>query len=258
MNPFAWAAASVRQRGLKHTCQIGVDVLTDLTFDWRHGTDTMRRVETNSLETDSENRSRSQLYQATRARPFLGLLDRLPLPPGSVFVDMGSGKGRVLLLASRHPFKRVVGLEFSGPLCNVARQNVELFKRRNRTSSPIEVIETDVTRYRFREDENVFYLYNPFDAHVLDQVLANLHASVNDHPRDLWLIYNTPIEHDTLDRSRLFTGHQPYAIGGTDFRVYYTLKPDDGALPARQARSFSRRRSLTTLGLALPSVAFMT
>jgi hypothetical protein len=55
MGLLAWAATSIRQRGLKHTCQIGVNALADLTFDWRCGTDTLRRVAADSLETDSEN-----------------------------------------------------------------------------------------------------------------------------------------------------------------------------------------------------------
>jgi SAM-dependent methyltransferase len=237
MNPFAWASTSIREKGLKRTCQIGVDVLTDLTFDWRHGTDTMRWIEADALETDSENKGHAQLYQATKARPFLRLLSCLSLPAGSVFVDLGSGKGRALLLASQHPFARVVGLEFSAPLCAIARRNVELFQRRNHSNAPIEIVETDVTRYRFRADENVLYLYNPFDGHVLDQVLANLRESADEHPRDLWLIYNTPIQHDTVDRSRLFAGHQPYVIGGTDFRVYHASQRDDEALPPVKPRA---------------------
>ena len=33
--------------------------------------------------------------------------------PDCVFLDLGAGKGRALLLASQFPFKRIVGVEFS-------------------------------------------------------------------------------------------------------------------------------------------------
>jgi len=39
------------------------------------------------------------------------------------FIDFGSGKGRVLLLAARYPFKEVVGIEFSKELNDIALLN---------------------------------------------------------------------------------------------------------------------------------------
>ena len=40
------------------------------------------------------------------------------------FVDYGLGKGRVLMLATEYPFKRIVGVEFSESLDRTARQNL--------------------------------------------------------------------------------------------------------------------------------------
>ncbi len=221
MNPFAWAVSSVREKGWKRTFQIGFNVFADLAFDWKYGTDTMRWVDVNSLQVSSDNQARSAPYQATKVRPFLGLLGQLPLPDGSVFVDLGSGKGRVLLLASQYPFKRIVGLEFSGHLCATARNNVKLFQRKARVLAPVEVIKTDVTRYSFQDDENVFYMYNPFDAQVLAQALIGVRKSIEQQPRKVWMIYNTPMQRDTIDQAGLFVGHQLYEIGGTEFRVYH-------------------------------------
>ena len=40
------------------------------------------------------------------------------------FVDYGSGKGRVLMLAAAYPFRRILGVEFSESLDRVARDNI--------------------------------------------------------------------------------------------------------------------------------------
>ena len=220
MNPFVWARDSIRRRGLLRTSQIAGSTAADFLFDLRYGTDTRRWVDAQELDTDSENKAHAVHYQATKARPFLKLLRSLGLPKDSVFVDFGSGKGRVLLLAAHHGFKRVVGVEFSPQLCALARSNIAAFSKVAPLGSPIEVIEADATRFEIGADLNVFYLYNPFDPPVLSKVLDNLRRSVESAPRKLWLIYNTPKHHELIRQSGLFGDGARHEIGGTDFTVY--------------------------------------
>src|SRR3984957_17090364 len=40
------------------------------------------------------------------------------------FVDLGSGKGRALLLASDYPFREIIGVELSPELDQIARANI--------------------------------------------------------------------------------------------------------------------------------------
>ena len=44
-----------------------------------------------------------------------------------VFVDIGAGKGFALLVAAEHPFKRVMGIEFSESLARIARENIQTY-----------------------------------------------------------------------------------------------------------------------------------
>jgi SAM-dependent methyltransferase len=220
MNPIVWARDSIKRRGLLRTSQIAGSTACDFLFDLRYGTDTRRWVDAQELDTDSENKAHAVHYQATKARPFLKLLRSLSLPKDSVFVDFGSGKGRVLLLAAHHGFKRVVGVEFSPQLCALARSNIAAFSKVAPLASPIEVIEADATRFEIGAGLNVFYLYNPFDPPVLSRVLDNLRRSVESAPRKLWLIYNTPKHHELIHQSRLFGDGVRHEIGGTEFTVY--------------------------------------
>jgi SAM-dependent methyltransferase len=215
-----WAVKSLRHKGIKQTAAIASNVLIDLSFDWRHGTDTMRWVQPDALGALTSNQAHSAPYQATKVRPFLQLLRALRLPLDCNFVDIGSGKGRVLLIAAEFGFDKVVGLEFSPALCEVARNNARIYAGTRRRLSPIEIVETDAAQYRFAPRDQVLFMYNPFDAFVMNEVLRNLRESLEAHPRPTWLIYNIPTHHDLISTSGLFATSSQQTIGGNQFRIY--------------------------------------
>src|SRR5437868_2732795 len=114
-------------------------------------------------------------------------MKQLLIPKESVFIDVGCGKGKVLLMASRYDFKKLRGIEFDRNLCKVARENIVIFRRKTRVSIDIEVVEADVLEYEMTGEENVFYLYNPFDGVILDQFLENVESSLLTKPRKIWM-----------------------------------------------------------------------
>jgi SAM-dependent methyltransferase len=227
---FSWMKETVRNRGVATTLKIVISTIEDACFDWRHGTETSRVVDSDQFETTLANRAHAVRYKATRARPFLKLLRHLRLPEGSTFVDVGSGKGRVLLLASQLGFRRVVGVEFSPSLCEQARRNIEIFRRRSRQLSPIEVVQADITQHEWRGDENVFFLYNPFDAVILGQFVEGLRRSVVATPRQVWLIYSAPVHATVLGESGLFPTRKTMSFWGTEFHLYTNWRPDQAAM----------------------------
>ncbi len=217
---FSWAGESIRARGLGTTLKIVLNTIEDSLFDWRYGTETGRAVDSNQLDAALANREHAVRYKATKARPFLALLRHLRLPQGSTFVDVGSGKGRVLLLAAQQGFKRVVGVEFSAPFCGQARRNLEIFSKQVQPLSPVEVVQADITRHEWRGDENVFFLYNPFDSVILAQFVERLKQSLAAHPRPVWLIYSAPLHASVLGDSGLFPECESISFWGTEFHVY--------------------------------------
>lgn len=219
-NPFGWFSQSVRRFGLGQTVTIVWSVLVDACFDLRYGTDTFRRIPGNQIATDSENARHSANYGATKAMPFLRLVRGLRLPVDAVFVDLGSGKGRVLMLASKYGFRKIIGIEFSKALCEIARCNLEKFLRKSPSSSAIQVVESDVTRYAFADDETVFFMFDPFNAPVLEQVLRNLAESLKRRPRKIWLLYDSPREREVVERSGVFSHRQLRVVLGVEFMVF--------------------------------------
>src|SRR5262245_24487752 len=132
MNVFRWATERIKERGLVHTAKTVANVIRDVSFDWKYGTDTMRWVPPQELNAESTNQSHSVYYQATKSRPLLQLLAQLELPKACTFLDIGAGKGRVLLIACQYGFEKVVGIEFSPQLCAIARKNIETFRSEER------------------------------------------------------------------------------------------------------------------------------
>jgi 16S rRNA G966 N2-methylase RsmD len=115
------------------------------------------------------------------------------LPSDSVLVDFGSGKGRVLLIAASFGFREARGIEFAQELCHIARTNWLAYKQKRRVATVCQVVEVDAVDYAIKPDENVFFLFNPFDNVILDRVLVNLQKSIEQRPRRVLICcYNCP------------------------------------------------------------------
>lgn len=196
--------------------------LDDWLFDFRFGTDTAGLVPCSEYEVVGENREHGTGFQSSRPGPFKKIMRSLGFPPNSVMVDVGSGKGRMVLIASDLGFRKVIGLEFVPSLCEIAQRNVELYRRKGKGAAEIEVHVADASSFEFSGDENVFYLANPFDGPLTRRFLDNIERSVRANPRKVWLVYMNPQEHKTVLDQGLFhqVAHHFFAGNGRDFRVY--------------------------------------
>ena len=161
----------------------------DIDFDFDHGVDTSWA--TVSLRTRIHELLSSGQYQPSEPGLFHQMLRALPVPPdGFTFVDLGSGKGRSLLMASNYPFRRIVGVELLAELDAIAQSNIVRYRSRLQKCFSLESQAGDARKFVFPEDPTVLYLFNPFSEPVLRGVLANLHVSLVDAPRPLFVIYH--------------------------------------------------------------------
>jgi SAM-dependent methyltransferase len=120
-----------------------------------------------------------------------------------VLVEFGCGKGRIVLdAARRYQFSRVVGVELSPELSDVARS---LVSSSGRLRCPDVRIETaDATQFEIPDDVTFAYMFNPFTGDVFQSVLDNIVASLERAPRRLRLIYVNPICHDQVIATNRF------------------------------------------------------
>jgi len=118
------------------------------------------------------------------------------------FLDLGSGKGRTLLMASDYPFRRIIGVELLPSLHEIAQENLRQYKSESQKCFALESIYADATAFPLPADPLVIFLFNPFPESGMRQVVANLDQSLREHPRPVYVLYHNPLLEHTLGESR--------------------------------------------------------
>ncbi|MGH2838582.1 MAG: class I SAM-dependent methyltransferase [Thermoleophilaceae bacterium] len=128
------------------------------------------------------------LYRASSWPVLRHVFKELRISQQDVFVDYGSGMGRVLILAARQPFKRVLGVEMSEELNEVARENIDRHRDRLRCDD-VEIVNADAREWEVPDDLTIAYFYCPFPPRIFEGVVRQLLASVDRRPRRLRVVY---------------------------------------------------------------------
>jgi SAM-dependent methyltransferase len=192
----------------------------DRAFDRRHGIDTRgttgrSRRETLRREVGGESARWITGFGPMRKELFEEVLDRLPIRATDfAFVDVGSGKGRMLLLAACRPFRRVIGVEIAKSLHDAASRNLASSRLPRRAAS-VELRRMDARDFGFPDDPLVVYLFHPFGEEVMRVVLANLEGEWRRQPRPIYLLYLNPVHAALCDRAAFlerFASAPNYAI----------------------------------------------
>lgn len=126
------------------------------------------------------------------------VLPRREVTDQDVFIDIGSGMGRVVLQAAlRYPFRRVIGVEISAYLHHIAAANLARNRERLRCSDVV-LVQADVLNFDIPDDVTIVFLYNPFGGEIFDEFVRRLIASVDRRPRTVRIIYANPCEEAAL------------------------------------------------------------
>jgi hypothetical protein len=136
-------------------------------------------------------------YEASGWLDLRRALPKREVRPTDVFIDFGSGKGRIVYLAAKYPFARIIGIEVSANLNEVARRNIDrsLHKLACRN---IELLTIDAADFEIPDDVTVAYLYHPFGGGTFEAMIGNIIESLDRNPRRLTLIYQMPWREDYL------------------------------------------------------------
>ena len=219
-----WARDSVHARGLpkslaylvKQLWEVLLDSFPerrrsrfgDIDYDCDYGFDTTWA----RLSWDVRLREvfTERLYQPTVPEEFSEILQHLACIDFTpfTFIDLGSGKGRALLLAAEYPFRRIIGVEVQAELHAVAEQNLARLHENGGENGGESGGENDACSicvdardFEFPPDPLLVYLFNPFPDYVLSTVIDNLRASIARHPRPVYVIYNAPFEQHVIERA---------------------------------------------------------
>src|ERR1700676_2771797 len=136
----------------------------DADYDWEH------RVNTPSAAVGWRDRLLGIFhspYQPTEFALFHEMIGALREQCHSdlhdfVFIDLGSGKGRTLLMASDYPFRRIIGVELLPALHLAAEENIGKYRSESQKCFALESVCADATAFAFPAEPIVLYLFNPF------------------------------------------------------------------------------------------------
>lgn len=186
----------------------------DLDYDWE------QRVDTTWSNVRLRTRVRELLagrgYQPTDPLIFREMMEQVSADLRHyTFVDLGSGKGRALLLAREYPFARIVGMELLPELHAIAQQNIQRLAAEER--GRFELVCGDARRFAFPPGPLFVYLFDPFPAPILTEVVANLERSVKEDPRPVLVGYQNPVSESVIAASVRFR-----KLGGTMQWVLYS------------------------------------
>ena len=188
----------------------------DAEYDWEF------RVDTTSATVSWRTRLLGLLhstYQPIEPELFREIMGSLEIDFSEfTFIDIGSGKGRALLLAAEYPFRRVVGVELLPELHGVAEENIRKVANERRGCVAIQAICGDATEFVFPAEPLVIFLFNPLPVPALEKLAGNLDTALRAKPRPVLVIYANPVFEDMMAGCAALT-----RIGGThQYSVFRT------------------------------------
>jgi SAM-dependent methyltransferase len=162
-------------------------------FDEQFGVETSGLLFAEDLPSGKRKDLYNNGYFGVAPSSFRQILNRLALDfKEFTFIDLGSGKGRALLIASEYPFQSILGIELSPTLHATAVANLSAYRGTAQRCQNVRAIEADAAEFSFPTGPLVIYLWNPFEAPVLTRVLANLEAALVRDSRDIYIVYIQP------------------------------------------------------------------
>jgi SAM-dependent methyltransferase len=161
-------------------------------FDRRYGVDTNREVPRDEL-TDIPPETRQHAGDYSPSSP--ALFRRI--------VDLGCGKGRVLIAAADFSFRSILGIEADATLCEIARSNLKRVRHRPREVAS--VIHADARTADLPEGNLFIFMYSPFRGPVFETVAIRLAGMANEPGRAMVVAYSSDWEAGALEQTGAFS-----------------------------------------------------
>jgi hypothetical protein len=110
--------------------------------------------------------------------------------PAFTFIDIGSGKGKVLFMASDLPFKRIIGIEYASGLHEIAVRNTATYRSEGRKCTVVDPVHADALAYTLPPGPLLLFIFNALAPDFMRALLEKLDRSAaSDEGRPVILIY---------------------------------------------------------------------
>lgn len=187
---------SIKHRGFANTCSMG---LKEWQKERELGIDTFGARSSADLSIDAASKTGGHLYQPSSSVIFERAMHALPFSfSDKVFLDIGSGKGRALVLAAQAGFKKVIGVEYASELNDIAYTNIETVKGRFPKTEFV-LQEGDALTYDIPDEVDVIYLFNPFDETALEGLIKKVKPAFS-RSKPMHLVYVHPVHSSVFEK----------------------------------------------------------
>jgi SAM-dependent methyltransferase len=190
-------------------------------FDRAHGIEASGFEPTAEFAPGDVPASQVNPYGGSQPSIIRAVLGSLPDPARYAFVDIGCGKGRPLVVASEFPYLRVVGVELSPRLAQVARANAAAVAERHPDRTRIEVQIGDATAVSPPADQVVYFLYNSFGRQLVKAMVENVERQLQGGLKHAFFICYNPVFGEVLDQSPHFARWSAQTIPYADEELGY-------------------------------------
>jgi cyclopropane fatty-acyl-phospholipid synthase-like methyltransferase len=158
----------------------------------KYGSNTFIPVELKNLTITSGDVKKASRYEAVSFYMLEQLFTAFRKISGETsIIDLGCGKGRMMMVAAHYGFVNITGIDFAKEVCEQAVANMKI-KEKEFPEIKWKVINQNVEDYTIRPEDSVFFMFNPFKPQVLKKFLKKLDVSCKQFPRTTYFIYASP------------------------------------------------------------------
>lgn len=163
--------------------------------------------------------AQAEAYEPIQIPVFRAIMNAVQIDPRRYsFIDFGCGKGRALVLAAEHGFKRMIGIEFASSLYELAAHNIAVYRSRNGHAPQIDLHHTDAAQFEIPDEDAMLFFYNPFGREVLAQVCRNMENAYRSRPRSFIIAYRNPVHSQVFDSADFLKRD----VRNDAFAIYHT------------------------------------
>lgn len=138
----------------------------------------------------------------------------------SGFLDAGCGKGRAMAMAAYHGFTQVEGFDLSASMVaqthTAITQWTKLYPHCHFHAWQQNAMDVQVPLHT-----NVIFLFNPFDAFVMRAFVKRVAESLQQQPREMYVLYCNPLNKDVWEAAGfecIFHSQKMHYLEGTILR----------------------------------------
>jgi len=167
-----------------------IDYQKGKEFDQKYSVDTAVIIDPSQYKIKSKNWIYASRYEGIPPDKYELILSELEIKYSDfTFIDIGAGKGRAMLIASKFPFKKIIGVEFCKELVEIAESNIKIFPKEEIKCVNISIHCLDAVEFEFPNTPLFLFLFNPFEIKVMEKFIHNLEMSYEQSPRRIIVIY---------------------------------------------------------------------